>query len=446
MDLKSTKFLNDDSAGYCIIPSSGVYDKERLVFNGLIDKKPLAIVMCFSELDILNATKKCIDSGIPFTIRSGGHSVAGYSSINNGVIIDIRNYNKIIVDPVNRIATVQAGATWHQFDSACQKFKLATTGGIISNTGVSGLTLGGGFGWLMGKHGLACDNLISGKIYTPDKGYLTFSENCNPDLLWALRGGGGNFGVVTELSFKIHPLPYVYAGSAFYHIDYLVEVLEGYDKLTKASPREITFDCNIHTNKIHGKCISIDFCCSGSNKMAQIQVQKLELLPGKIIMDFREWDYCSWQQILDNDLRRGQRSFWKNKFIPKLTSPICESIQEHFKNVPSSDTFLTFDHIHGAVLDAEDSFSAFSLRENGNVFLSNTNWKLALHDDENIKWTKSLISSINVDGTGYLNYMFSDEEERIRYTYKCENYLRLKKIKKKYDSNNFFNNCWNIKP
>ena len=432
--------------GTLIEPKDKPYESERMVFNGIIDKYPRAIVKCSNTEDIVRSYIYSVENDLDFTVRGGGHSVAGHSTIEGGLLIDCSAMRRVRVNGGNKTACAEPGSTWFEFDRETQKFGLATTGGIISNTGIAGLTLGGGLGWLMGTCGLTCDNLIGGKIMGSDGVVRDFGASHDPDLFWALRGGGGNFGIVTEFEFSLHSVPFVYAGAAYFKFTQAKEVLAEYSRLAENAPREVTFDCVLQTHPQIGKCVVIDACVNGPSHIASKIFESIQSLPGLIRSNFRKWEYCLWQQSLDDDLRRGRRSYWKGQFTNELDGPFIETIVEAFNSVPSPHTFLTFDHVHGAVADVPSLATAYSHRNMLHVFLSNTNWDSPEHDELNISWTRALYEALPNGRGGYLNYLSAEEENRIPGSFLPETYEKLVKLKDKYDPENRFRATWNVPP
>ena len=441
--------LSLNLAGRIIYPDHPEYDLQRRVFNGAIDKRPCAIVQCSSVSDILRSLEAVISQSIPFTVRGGGHSVAGYSTIDNGVIIDLSRMRSVFVDPFGMRAYVEPGATWFDFDRETQVFGLGATGGIISNTGIAGLTLGGGLGWLMGKYGLACDNLKRVHVLLADGRLVEAGEYVNQDLLWALKGGGGNFGIVVRFEYQLHPVGKILAGSFFFEASNAVQVLRKYRDLAEAAPDDVTFDFVLGTNKKGEKYAAIDGCWCGpieqGNDYWSTQIAALGSLKHNICLRA----YCEWQCYLDDELRRGRRSYWKGLYLSELTDDIIAVIFERFTECPSRYTMLTFDHLHGAVRRVGNEQTAFSYRHHTHLFLINTNWNHPEEDEKNIEWTNALyadLASRQQDTEGYINYLSVEGRQRVKKSFSSENFSRLIEAKRKYDPKNHFNRNQNINP
>jgi FAD/FMN-containing dehydrogenase len=444
-----TDKLRSRFAGKLILPGHPDYELARRVFNGAIDKRPGAIAQCASVSDIKRALEFAINQSISFTVRGGGHSAAGFSTIDGGLLIDLSQLRSVFVDPGKRIASAEPGATWFDFDRETQAFGLATTGGIISNTGIAGLTLGGGLGWLMGKHGLACDNLVRAYVLLPDGNAVVASENDDVDLLWALRGGGGNFGIVTRFEYLLHPVGPVVAGSLYFPPEESASALRKYRELTGAPPDDITFDFVLATNKAGEKYAVIDGCWSGpvaeGEKYWLKQISDLTPHRHKVTT----YQYCEWQQYLDDDLRRGRRSYWKGLYLAELNDEVIEVICRHFDICPSRYTFLTFDHLHGAVRTPSPQSTAFSFRHRTHLFLINTNWEHPEEDEKNIRWANALYAELEEtqrEPEGYVNYLSSEGAPRIRKSFSNENYTKLRTLKGRYDPLNHFKHNQNIVP
>lgn len=436
-------------AGSMISPGHPEYDAARRVFNGLIDKKPSAIIRCASISDILRSLEFAVQNSIPFAVRGGGHSAAGYSTIDDGVLIDLSMMRSVFVDSGGRKAFAEPGTTWREFDRETQAFGLATTGGIISNTGIAGLTLGGGLGWLMGKYGLSCDNLASAYVLLANGQHVRAAECENEDLYWALRGGGGNFGIVTRFEYSLHPVTSVVTGSLFFPIDEAIDSLKKYRELAANAPDEITYDFVLGTNRSGDKYAVIDGCWCGpvaqGNYFFDEQVGKLRPNKHSVL----ERKYSDWQQYLDDDLRRGRRSYWKSLFLADLSDDIIEIICSHFSSCPSRYTFLTFDHLHGAVSAVSNEATAFSNRHRTHLFLINTNWDHPEEDEKNISWANALYADLQQkqpDSESYVNYLSLEGSMRVKRAFSAGNYERLRAIKSKYDPQNYFNQNQNIQP
>ena len=419
------------------------YNARRTLFNSIFDKRPIAIVDCTRLSDLHKSLAYVVENEVPFCVRAGGHSAAGHSTINDGVVINLRGMNHVLVQSTKKFAVVGAGATMYDFDREAQLFGLATTGGIISNTGVAGLTLGGGLGWLMGKYGVACDNLVSAEVLLANGEIVHCSDDDNADLMWALRGGGGNFGIVTNFGFKLHEVQSVLAGSLYFNIENAVSILKKYRDITSSAPEEITYDLVLTTNKSGEKIITIDLCwCNLSSEGKQYISQLIDLLK-PIKHNVKPRSYLKWQQYFDDDLRAGRRSYWRGAFLENLSDQFIDIAIQYFRKVPSRYTMLTFDFVHGEA-SRENLKSCYSRRAYQHVFLINTNWSHPEEDQENKIWANNLYDEVNSlisHNHGYVNYLSNEGKSRIHNAYSSESLRKLVKIKKKYDPNNVF--CYN---
>jgi len=414
---------------------------ERRIFNGFIDRRPRALIFPESQASLVAAAKLLLERSEKFSVRAGGHNVAGSSLIDDGYVLDTSRLAHVSVDRERMVADVQPGALWRDFDSTCAKFQLCTPGGIVSDTGVAGLTLGGGIGWLNGLYGLSCDNLIEADVLLSNGEIVTAAETSNFDLLWALRGGGGNFGLVTRFRFNLHPLPSIYAGSIVYDGRGFREAMQKYLECCLTAPDEFTVSLVAATGPGSPR-VSLDVCFAGEHAAGESVTNTLHPQASDLVLsDSRKrYSYVNWQRQLDDDARRGRRSYWRALYVEDMSSQRFLSLVERYLfSAPSPHSMLTVDHVHGASLRYGRESSAYGDRKHEFLFLINTNWDQSCDDEKNLTWCDDLYSELREFGTGttYLNYLSEEGSARVAESF-GENFSRLKKIKAKYDPANAF--------
>ncbi len=390
----------------------------------------------------------CLEHNIKFTIRAGGHNVAGTSMLDNGVVIDVSRLYRVEIDRVNRIAVIQPGALWRDVDTSAEKFDLCTPGGIISDTGVAGLTLGGGIGWLNGLYGLACDNLVQAKVLLANGQHIQVNKDENSDLFWALKGGGGNFGLVTKFEQSLHELPEIYAGSILFPESSWKSALKRYVDTCMEASDNLTASF-VATTKEGEKVISVDVCYAGNPNLGIKESSKFIGQNVEVVLsDSRKIrSYVNWQRMFDDDSRRGLRSYWRSLFIPDPSDEkFAKIFTKYFKSCPSIYTMLTFDHIHGEASRVKVLDTAYSHRGKMFLFLINTNWSAKDDDAINIDWCNNFYGELSsvFGGENYVNYLSKEESRRVELAYGDETFEKLKVIKRKYDPNNVFFGNQNI--
>jgi len=432
--------FSENFRGEIVQPGTNRYEELRLAFNGQIDATPSLILLCRGVSDVCEALDYVRTNELKFAIRGGGHSVAGRCTINNGVVIDLREMRSVRVNPTNSQVSCEPGATIGDLDRECSLFSLATTGGIISCTGVAGLVLGGGLGWLMGRHGLSCDNLVSATVLLSDGKIIEANERQNSDLLWALRGGGGGFGIVLEFTLQAYPLNRVYCGSTVFDFSDANRVMNAYAEFVETASDDLTLDCVLSTNADGSKRIAIDGCFAGENTSFDPVIERIVNMSGSISSAWEWQDYWKFQRSNDDDLREGRRSYWKSAYVKDFNSEFVDRVVAAFESVPSAHTIFTFDHLHGKVMEYDASTSAFGHRNYKNLFLINANWNNYTEDAENFTWVRSTFTKLGLHETdnSYINYLGIDEDERggAAFTYSVRE--RLEKVQRKYDKAFFF--------
>jgi FAD/FMN-containing dehydrogenase len=439
-------------SGQLILPEHSSYNEVRKVWNAMIDKRPALITRCAGSGDVIKSVKFARANNLLVSVRAGGHNVSGKAVCDNGIMIDLSLMKGIWVDPSSQIALAQPGIRLGEFDRETQTFGLATTLGVISNTGIAGLTLGGGVGWLARKYGLACDNLLSVDMVTSDGQFLKASDKENQDLFWGIRGGGGNFGIVTSFEYKLHPVgPQVLAGMVLYPFEKAREVLKFYRNYSASIPDDMNTVCGLMTSPDGHPVVAIVVCYHGP--LIDAGEQKLRPLRefGPPIADLiRPMSYVEAQSMLDLTIPpSGLRSYWKSHFLKEISDQAIDTLIAHFANVPSPRTPILFQQFGGAVSRVREDATAFGHRQDGEYdFIIFSLWQKFSDDDANISWTRELWDAMKPFSAGgvYVNNLGDDEPQgRVRAAY-GPNYDHLVALKKKYDPTNLFRLNQNIQP
>jgi FAD/FMN-containing dehydrogenase len=422
------------------------YESARHVWNGMIDRRPSMIVRPASIADVMQAVRFVRENQLPFSVRGGGHSVSGKSVADGAVMIDLSRMKAIQIDPARRSAVVQGGITWGEFDKAAESYRLATTGGVISSTGVAGLTLGGGIGWLMGKHGLSCDNVVSADLVNADGAHMTASATTNEDLFWAIRGGGGNFGIVTALEFRLHPLESVEGGVLLYPRAAAFDLLRRYRDVTLKAPDELTAYGALMTG--HGSPLAaIAFCHSGERSQAAGAGKQFFLADAPVADMTGEKKYSELQSMLDFTAPAGLHYYFKCPFLRDLSDEAIRTIVEHCASAPTEQTQVVIEHMHGAASRVPATETAFGLRRVSYSINIMPAWSDPALAEKCISWARALSARLEPFGASdsYVNYLADEGAAAVRASYGV-NYQRLSQLKKKYDPENFFRSNQNIGP
>ncbi len=438
-------------AGEILLPADSGYDGARQIHNGMIDRRPAMIVRCKGRADVVAAVRYCGDNGLLLSVLCGGHSVAGFSVCEGGVMIDLTSMTQVDVDPSTRTANVAGGANWGDIDKATQAHGLATTGGIAPTTGVGGYTLGGGHGWLMRKHGLACDNLLSVEIVTANGEVLRASETENPDLFWGLRGGGGNFGVVTSFEFQLYPLEKILGGLVIYPLDAAKGLMRVYREVAAAAPDELGSAVALTTHPEAGQVIGVIVCHTGTMEAGEQLLRPLREFKPLLVDQISRCEYAVAQGLAEAVNPRGMRNYWKSNSLSGLSDELIDLVVDRYRKVPAPHTHVVFEHLGGAVARVPENATACHNRQWPFDFLIAGLWDDPDDDDRNINWVRSLWNDLQgfaADGA-YTNYMAAEMQEgagQLRTAYGDETYTRLRALKKRYDPTNLFRLNQNIKP
>ena len=438
-------------SGQLLQPSDMGYDVARKVHNGLIDKRPALIARARGVADVVDAIRLARAEDLGVAVRGGGHNVAGRATIDGGVMIDLSLMKGLYVDSRTRSARAQGGSTWNDFNRETQLHGLATTGGVVSSTGIAGLTLGGGLGWLMGKHALALDNLLSVELVLADGRVVRADEKENDDLFWALRGGGGNFGVATTLEYRLHEVgPAITGGLIAYPFEDAWDVLRYFRDVTAKLPDEFTvFGGLVHAPDGSGaKLAAIVLCHCGTLVEGERAVQPIKAF-GKPAMDaIAAMPYSQMNSMLDAAYPQGAHNYWKSNFLAALTDEAIRTMIDCFAKCPTPMGQLLIEHFHGAVTRVGPTATAFPHRAPGYNLLVLSEWVDPAQNEACIKWARDSYGALQpFMGTGrYVNYFDDDEQDEAVVTAYGPNYRRLQQVKTAYDPENFFRMNQNIPP
>ncbi len=435
------------------------YDAARKIWNGAIDKRPAAIVRCAGVADVIAALRFARQHNLLVAVRGGGHNVAGSASCDGGVVIDLSPMKGIRVDPVRRVARAEPGVLWGEFDRETQAFGLATTGGIVTHTGIAGLTVGGGIGWLMRKYGLTIDNLISVDVVTADGELVTASEDENADLFWGVRGGGGNFGIVTSFEYRLHPVgPTVLAGPIFWPMEQAPDVLNFYRDYIKTVPDEFTSVVNLRRaprvpflpEDIHGKpVIAVVVCYAGDIEEGEQVVRPLKEFGSPLVDLLVPKPYTTHQSMFDPTVPHGWHYYWKSCDLHTLSDGVIAELVANSARITSPLSYTVIFQVGGAVTRVGENDTAYSHRDAGHVVNINAIWTEEDRSaQEHVAWARDFWAALTpLDPLGvYVNFLGDEGEERVRAAYGQDKYRRLVKLKDKYDPINVFRVNQNITP
>lgn len=423
------------------------YDEARTVFNAMVDKRPALIVRCAGVADVIAAVNFAREKHLLVAVRGGGHGVTGSAVCDDGLVIDLSAMNSVRVDPANRTARAEGGATWGDFDHETQAFGLATTGGIVPTTGIAGLTLGGGIGFLNRKYGLACDNLLSADVVTADGRLLTARAEEHGDLFWALRGGGGNFGVVTSFEYRVHPLGTVLGGELVYPLDQAKEVLRCYRDWSTAAPDEIRADAALISGP-DGPALVVAICYCGAIEEGEEVLGPLRSCGSSMADTVAPVPYATVQNLFAEIFRPNRLHYWKAGFVRSFSDDAIDAMVDFFAgDVPGAFAAMAIEHLGGAVSRVGPQDTAFTHRKSQHSLLVLRMWQDPAESDNNIAWARRGYRAAEpfLEGGGYVNYLGDEGEARVVAAYGA-NHERLAAIKKKYDPTNFFRLNQNIKP
>ena len=443
--------------GEVLLPRDAGYDEARQIWNAMIDRRPALIARCKSPEDVVQAVKFAREHNVLVSIRGGGHNIAGNAVCDDGLMIDLSLMKNVQVDVKARRAFVEPGCTLGDFDAAVQAHGLATPLGINSTTGVAGLTLGGGFGWLSRKHGMTIDNLLSADVVTADGSQVRASETENADLFWGLRGGGGNFGVVTRFEFQLHPVgPEVLSGLIVFPFEQAKSVLTQFARFTETMPDELNVwmvtrkapPLPFLPENVHGKeMVALALFYAGEPAKGEELIEPLRGFGTALGEHIGVQPYTAWQQAFDPLLTRGARNYWKSHNFSQLSDGAIDAIIEYAGTLPSPQCEIFIGTIGGQTAGVAPEAMAYSSRDAKYVMNVHCRWESAVEDERCIAWAREFFAKSQpfASSGAYINFLTQDETDRIAFAYGAT-YDRLVKLKKKYDPTNLFRMNQNIKP
>ena len=452
----SPQELRSKLRGPVIGPGDSEYEEARRVYNGMIDKRPGIIARCRDVADVITAVKFGRQHNLDVAIRGGGHNAGGLGTVDKGLVIDLSLMRSVRVDPVSGTAQVEGGALLGDFDHAAHAFGLATPAGVVSTTGVAGLTLGGGFGHLTRKYGLSIDNLLTVDIVLADGNFVTACADQNQDLFWAVRGGGGNFGVITSFTFQLHPVSIVAAGPTLWPIEQAGEVLRFYREFTRSAPEELTGTFVFLTvppgaplpPELYGKKMcGVVWCYAGPAEEAEKTLAPVRKVGSLALYGLQPMPYPIIQGLFDPILRPGLQYYWRADFVKELSDDAIEQHCEHCSRLPTTLSLMALHPVDGAASRVGNHDTAWGYRD--------ARWAEVIvgtdPDPRNARlikdWTVGYWEAVHPYSMGgaYVNFMMDEGQDRVRASYR-DNYDRLASIKRKYDATNFFHVNQNIRP
>jgi FAD/FMN-containing dehydrogenase len=438
--------LGSTLGGTVIRRGEAGYDQARRVWNGMIDRSPAMIVRCSSTDDVVSAVNHARDNDLVLAVRGGGHNAGGLALCDDGLVIDLSGMRAVSVDAERRTARAQGGALWRDFDAATHPHGLATTGGLISTTGVGGLTLGGGLGWLMRQHGLACDNVTAVEIVTADGAVRRASATENSDLFWGVRGGGGNFGVVTSFEFRLHPVRTLYAGMLVFPGPRAPEVLRRYRDVAMSAPDELTVFAALMTSPDGMPITAVLTAYNGPVAAGEAAVRPLRDL-GPVADQVAEMPYPALQSMLDEGFPSGLQVYWRSDFLKALPDEAIDMLCDRFNAITSPLSALLIEQFGGAVARVPADETAFAQRDALFNLAVISRWTDPATAETHTAWARQSSDSARPFASGgvYVNYLGAEGADRVRAAYGAK-YDRLVALKQKYDPTNLFRTNQNIQP
>ena len=442
--------------GDVVEPGDPSYDEARRVWNGMIDRRPAAVFRAVSVADVRTVIALARENGLPLAVRGGGHGLPGFGTCDDGLVLDLGRIADVTVDPETRTARVGGGATWATVDAATHPFGLATPGGLVSTTGVGGLTLGGGMGWLARAYGLSCDNVLSAQLVVASGDIVVASPSENSDLLWAIRGGGGNFGVVTEFEFALHPVSMVSAGFILFPLERALAVGRAYrrwlETLSDACTTMLVFltapDSDFVPAALRSRpSVAIVGCHIGSVEAAAADLAPIRSL-GPLVDLFDRLPFPEFQRFFDSEVPAGRRYYFKGIF-GSLPDEAVETVVAWMDRRPSAANEVDIHHLGGAVARVAEDATAFVDRSSPFTFNVYSNWEDRATDEENQAWARGLVSALERFGSGraYVNFATdAGRPDEVEAAYGRERHERLVALKRRWDPGNLFRLNQNIRP
>jgi FAD/FMN-containing dehydrogenase len=441
--------LRQSLAGAVIEPDDPDYDAARRCYNAAVDRRPAVIARCAGTGDLATAFDFARTHDLEVAVRGGGHNPAGHCVLDGGLVIDLSLMRGVdVVDGDAPVARAEGGATWLDFDSATQAVGLATPGGVVGSTGVAGLTFGGGIGHLTAQHGLTCDNLVGAELVTPAGDIVRAAEDENPDLLWALRGGGGNFGVATRLEFRLHPVERVVGGLLSYRGEGVRDALRALRNVVADSPRHLSCQVVLDVDEAQTPALVVAPCHTGVNREPD-ELLALRTAPG-LVDDGLSTRTFGDQQRMFGQPYGTRRLYWKGHFVKELPDELVDELIERVGALGRPTGGILIEALHGGSKDVDPRTSALAWRGAAFNVSATANWADAADDERFVRWARETAAAIEpwaFGGGGYVNYMQADEPiERVRAAFGAESFERLQALKKRYDPENVLHRNQNIPP
>ena len=456
IDGATIESLQDRVRGAVLEPGDDGYDESRTVWNGIVDREPAVVVRCTEAADVVAAVDVARENDLPLAVKGGGHHVSGAAVCDGGIQVDLGEMNHVEVDPDAKVAQVGAGATWGDVDGETLAFGLAVPGGQDPNIGVAGLTLGGGVGWLSRQHGLTCDNLLAAEVVTADGELIRASESEHPDLFWGLRGGGGNFGVVTEFEFRLHDVPpEILAGSLVYHLDDARAVFRRYAEFMADAPPEVRPLLGImelpaaayYPEEVHGTRVAILILFYGGDPAeGEAVLEPLREFGDPVSDSVRRRSYEAWQQV--GESAAVARTYVRSQYLDSFSDSAIDAIVDHGAAAPSADSTVFVSPRGGAETEPASDATAYPHREESHHLLVEARWSDPDRDDEHVGWVRRFHEAVRpyTNGATSMNFLTEDEPDaRVRAAY-GDNYDRLVALKDEWDPENVFRLNQNVEP
>jgi FAD/FMN-containing dehydrogenase len=434
--------------GMLLRPGGAGYDEARTIHNGMIDRRPALIARCAGVADVVTAIRFARAHDLLMSVRGGGHGMPGFAVCEGGLMLDLSGMNGVHVDPHHQTVRADAGVTWGAFDHETQAFGLATTGGVVGSTGIAGLTLGGGHGFLMRRYGLACDNLLAADVVTADGQFLTASATEHPDLFWGLRGGGGNFGVVTSFAYQLHPVGTMLAGMVIYPLDKATALLRLYREVTSTAPDELGSLVALGTLPDGTQAAVLLAGYTGPLADGETLLRPLRAFGPPLADQLGPSPYAALQGISEHFNPRGHRNYLKTNYLTALSDDAIDTLVEHYRRVPAPFSHIVVEHMGGAVSRVDRDATAYNYREAQYNFLIVGIWADPADDARGIAWVRGLWQALQPFSSGniYVNYESDVGVDRVKAAYGAAKYERLVALKNTYDPTNVFRLNANITP
>jgi FAD/FMN-containing dehydrogenase len=450
--------IRDRFAGDVLSAGDAGYDEARALWNADIDRRPRWIVRCAGVADVVEGIRLARERGLPLSIRSGGHGVGGHALVDDGLTIDLSGLKGIRVDPARRTVRVQAGVLLGEIDRECQAFGLATPVGIATTTGLAGLTLGGGIGWLMRKHGATVDNLVSADLVTADGSFVTADAEHEPELFWGVRGGGGNFGIATSFEYRLHEVgPVVLAGVVGYALEDADEVLRAYADIVADAPDELTTIVTlrrvpalpVYPEELHGRTVvNIGACYAGDLETGEQVVRPLRELAEPLYDVLIPKAFADLQRMFDATVPRGWHYYWKTWEVPELADAVIDRLTDAASDLPTEQSYVIIFQLGGAIARVPDDATAYPQRDAAFNVNINGIWLPGEDREPPVRWVRELHGALEplAGGRAYVNFLGQEEPDRVRDVYGPEKYARLVALKDRWDPENLFRSNQNIRP